>query len=136
MSIAERMKTFGTKALRYRTVHILGCTRKTMSARSPSITPSGVKQYLWTDIYGKEVFQDDTVKSYHNSWSKDSYLFGTLAGIEQNWSGCPCGEPHLRIVVIQEVSNGVPTTLANEDRYFVYPSCVEQTLGGAVIELV
>jgi len=102
-----------------------------MSAISPSI-----KQYLWTDIYGQEVYEDDLVASYHQIYAKDSYLLGTLEAIEQDYAGCPCGEPHLRIAVIQEVSNGVPTTLPEADRYFAYPSCVPIEQGGAVISLL
>ena len=96
------------------------------------ITPSA---YIWTDINGNIVNQGDLVKSFHNSYSKNSYLVGMITD-RREVEICPCGEDHLVILVQTEVMNGVHHRIDDDKQYNAYPSCVSGDLGGAVIELL
>lgn len=87
-------------------------------------------EYLYTDREGTAVHAGDTVKTYHNAWSKDDYLIGTMVS-RGEVEACPCGADHLTIDVTSEVRHGLAPRSVTP--YQVFPACVEPHLGGAVL---
>ena len=86
--------------------------------------------YLYTDREGTPVHAGDTVKTYHNAWSKDDYVIGTIVS-RGEIEACPCGDDHLTIEVTSEVRHGLEPR--SVEAYKVFPACVEPHLGGAVL---
>lgn len=98
-------------------------------------------EYLYTDRYGTAIHEGDTVKSFHSQFSDNAFIIGKMVS-RGLVDACPCGSEHLTIEVIADVQRWTDSDgdvqwhrSTVKAGTFVYPACVEITLGGACIEL-